>query len=337
MKRLRLLLLLSLILLTSCNPTRDSQDVNSPSPLKSTPERLRKVFYVNSYHQGYAWSDRIEQTIRTVLQNEAGNFKINLSAYHMDSKRKNSLSEIMQAAQEALQQINREEPDIIIVSDDNAIKYLVVPYLLSRKIPIIFCGVNWDSKKYNLPENLTTGMLEVQRVDQLVKGLSPYAKGDRIAFLKGDDESARIEAQEIKNKFLIPLDLRLVKNFKAWQQQYLKLQEDADILILGNAASIPDWDKEQAREFILKNTRIPSGCWDSWMAAYCLETLATRPEEQGAWVARTALRVLQGVSTADIPQVYNQQTKIYLNMPLANRLNIRFAMNVIEAATLIGE
>lgn len=337
----KLLFVLCLILLVaSCRSNEETAPSSSSTTTSRTPQTHR-VFYVNSYHRGYPWSDGIERAIVQGLHADidqptvAG--KIELAGFAMDSKRKSGIKQIEAAAQQAYERIKRFNPEVVIVSDDNAVKYLVVPYLLKSRIPVVFCGLNWDSSKYHLPPEQVTGMVEVQLIDQLFKSLRPFAKGDRVAFLKGDDYSARVEAEAFTRNFGLSLDTRLVKSFDDWCQEYVKLQQESDLLLLGNPVSIPDWNAEEARQLIMKNTRIPSGSWDAWMNRYSLATFATSPEEQGSWAANTTLRILQGTPVADIPQVRNRQAKIYLNMPLAKRLDIRFPMTLIENAVLVGE
>ena len=331
-------LLLIMILLAGCQGSNDGQSSSAPVPTPAVPQ-VHRVYYVNSYHQGYPWSDGIERTIGEVLREYSRDqgSRIELEVYRMDSKRRSAPEQIAAAAQGALAEIHRIKPEVVIVSDDNAVKYLVEPYLVKEKIPVVFCGVNWSTERYHLPADLVTGMIEVQLADQIVKTLQGFARGSRVAFLKGDDYSARVEAEAIARTFKLDLDLHLVKNFKAWKEEYRRLQKEADLLILGNSTSIAGWNDQEALAWIEAETVIPSGGWDDWMARYCLLTLATSPQEQGDWAAHAALRILQGTPVADIPQVRNQKARIILNIALAKRMGIRFPMSLIDNATLLAE
>ena len=328
-----------LLLIVGC---QSGEKGSAPQTSTRQPNRspvVYRVFYVNSYHQGYAWSDAIEKSVREQLQTfsrKTGN-RIELGLFRLDSKRRSMPAEIEAAARSALAEINEFRPDVLIVSDDNAVKYLVVPHLLGKKLPVVYCGVNWSSDRYHLPDDQVTGMVEVQLVDQIIKALQETVRGRRIAFLKGDDFSARIEADAIQQTFGLNLDVRLVKDFPSWKKEYLLLQKETDLLILGNAVSIAGWDAQKAKKWIFDNTLVPSGSWDAWMADFCLVTFANSGEEQGAWATRTALRILQGTPVANIGSVRNHKARVLLNMPLAKKMGIRFPMNLIENATLIRE
>ena len=180
-------------------------------------------------------------------------------------------------------------------------------------------------------------MIEVQLIKQILDTQQDYASGSRIAFLKGDNLSARKEAAFFEKRMNIQLDKHFVTNFTDWKEQYLTVQRDADMLLFGNNASIKGWDDAEAQAFVLANTTVPSGNWDAWMAPYSLVSFANSSEEQGEWAAETALRILAGTTPAEIPIAFNQKGKIYLNMELAKKLGIKFPIELIERATFTSE
>ncbi len=128
---------------------------------------------------------------------------------------------------------------------------------------------------------------------------------------------------------------RFVKTFTEWQHQYNLLQDEADIILVGNAASIPDWDADKAMTFVNEITRVPTGNWDESMKQFNLVTFATVPKEQGEWSAMAALEILNGISPADIPLTTNKVARVSLNMALAKKLGIKFPIELIEQAILL--
>ena len=89
-------------------------------------------------------------------------------SHFMDTKRNPSEEFIKRRAAEILDSIKLEKPDLLIVSDDNAVKYLVEPHPREINIPIVFCGVNWSVKQYDLSEHSITGILEMLPVAELL-------------------------------------------------------------------------------------------------------------------------------------------------------------------------
>ncbi len=346
-KGLLFLFLITLLLKTGCsdspeNKIRDS--VKSTNVKETVSKPKKKVLLVNSYHKGYFWTDGITKAILQTFESvvelngaiDNSQSKVTLDITYMDTKRNPSEEYIKRIAIRIKERIDSWQPDLVITTDDNAAKYLIVPYFKNSDLPFVFCGVNWDASNYGFPAKNVTGMIEVQLIDQIIKTLSKYAKGDRIAFIKGDDFSARKEAIFIEKRFNIKLINRFVKNFTEWQFQYDLLQNEADIILIGNSASIPDWDADQAMKLVNEITRVPTGNWDESMTQFNLVTFATFPEEQGEWAANTALEILSGVSPFDIPLVTNKIARVYLNMALAKKLGILFPIELIDQATLLG-
>jgi ABC-type uncharacterized transport system substrate-binding protein len=260
-----------------------------------------------------------------------------LQTFYMDTKRNSDETDKRSAAKQAMKLIENWNPDIVITSDDNAVKYLVTPMLKHSALPIVFSGVNWDAREYNLPKNQVTGMIEVQPVDQIIATLQPYARGTKIGFLKGNDLSAVKEADAFETFLGISLQRRLVNNFEEWVSAYRSMQQDCDILLVGNSASIRGWDHTRAMELVATATRIPSGTWDAWMQKYALVTFSTIPAEQGAWVAEAARAILRGESPANIPVTRNQKAKIYRNMAIAKQLQIVFPMEFIRRSLAVEQ
>jgi ABC-type uncharacterized transport system substrate-binding protein len=286
----------------------------------------KKILFINSYHSGYPWSDGIYLAINSTIRGTG----IELASFEMDTKRHPSKQAIEKAAQSARAMIQRFKPDVVIASDDNASKYVIVPFFKNTALPIVFCGVNWDAADYGFPTQNITGMIEVQLIDQILATLRKYARGDRIGFIKGDDLSARKEARFYEKRFNITIDKRFVKRFSQWEGAYLDLQEKSDMILIGNSESIPDWDPVAAKQIVETKTRVPTGNWDKWMKDFALVTYATVPAEQGKWAARTALKILDGAIPGDIPVVTNKKAEIYRNMRIAKQLQIVFPIEFIR-------
>ena len=347
--RLFLAFCLCLICFSGCDsgdrqpPTKKIQTEETGGRTSSSPEKKR-VLFVNSYHRGYQWSDGIGNAICQFFHIPASDIAANneavgdvlLKIVYMDSKRQQSETYLQKKGLEVKKLIEAWQPDVVITSDDNAAKYVIVPYFKGDAIPFVFCGINWDCSEYGLPTINVTGILEVQLIDELLKYLRALAAGPRIGFLKGDDRSARKEAEFYEQRFNIDLDKRFVTNFTEWRQQYLALQEEVDLLLLGNAASIRDWDSVAAKKLVNEHSRIPSGNWDVWMAPYALITFATKPEEQGTWAAKTASKILSGKSPASIPVTQNVVAHVVLNMELAKRMGVKLPVSLIEHAEFVG-
>lgn len=305
-----------------------------------------KILFVNSYHQGYGWSDDIEKGLLKALglhmradgSLDAAGTRIDLRIFRMDTKRHQDEAFQQKAALAAKQIVDDWQPDVVVTSDDNAARYLIAPFFKDAATPFVFCGLNWDASVYGFPYSNVTGMLEVSPILEAIEVLKAYAKGERIGYLGADTASNRKEMAYHDNILGIHYaDGQLVADFEQWKNVFLRLQGSVDMLFWQNAASISGWDMRQAEAFIHAHTRIPTGSLGDPTIRLGLLGLVKIAEEQGWWAGKTALRILAGTAPSAIPIVRNTQSRVYLNMKLAHRLGIEFPMDMIEKATFIEE
>ncbi|MDY6987921.1 MAG: ABC transporter substrate binding protein [Thermodesulfobacteriota bacterium] len=293
----------------------------------------KKILYVNSYHEGYAWSDEITAGIQSVLKGT----DIHLKILDMDTKRNTSEEFKNEAGSAAKRTIDAFNPDIVITSDDNAFKYVIMPYYRDAGLPVVFCGLNWDASIYGAPYKNTTGMIEVALIPQLLEQLRQYTRGDRVGYLAADVLTARKEGEYYRKLFKLAIQEVYVKTFDEWKAAFVDIQKDIDMLIVGNNAGINDWDDKGAAVFAQKNTKIPTGVIYNWLMPYSLLGFTKVEKEQGEWAARAALRILDGTSPSDIPVVRNKEGNLILNLAIADRLGVVFSLSMVRNATIIDK
>ena len=326
-------------------PTLAENSLKQPKLAEQNSSGLQRILFINSYHRGYPWSDGIQQALIDTLGLQPGRepetwegHRVVLRVLYLNSKRNPGEEAIQEVSGVAISTIREWQPDVVATSDDNAVKYVVKPALKDFPLlPFVFSGVNWSADEYDLPPDRVAGMIEVQPLDQIIQNLSPYAHGERIAFLKGYDSSAVKEADAFEKFLDIKLNKVLVKNFTEWQKSYLQLQQECDILLLGNFVSINDWDDKKARQLIKEETRIPTGTWDAWLREYVLLTFSTVPHEQGAWMAGAIRGILSGHSPAEFGTVLNHKATVYRNMAIAKQLKIVFPMEFIRRSWAVEQ
>jgi hypothetical protein len=254
----------------------------------------------------------------------------------MDTKRNDTAEFGKLAALKAKSVIEDFKPDVVIVSDDPAFKYLLMPYYRDASLPFVFCAINWDASIYGAPYNNTAGMIEVSMTPRLIDFLKEYSKGDRIGFIAGNTTTDRKNAEYYKKLFNITFTSKYhVNTFEEWKQAFIKLQNEVDMVILENNAGITNWNNKDAEIFVLENTKIPSGATLEWMPPYTLIGYTKIPEEQGNWSALTALRILDGTKPSEIPQVTNKIGKLYVNLKIADKLGVVVNPELLKDATII--
>ena len=318
-----------MFLISSCNIKKEK---NGREDIETLKYAGKKILFVNSYHKGFEWSDGITNSLKQGLSNK----NIELKIHYMDTKRNTEEEFKKQAALNTKKIIEEWKPDLLITSNDNTFKYLVMPYYKDADLPIVFCGLNWDATVYEAPYSNTAGMVEVSLVLPLINHLKIYTKGDRIGMIVDDCLSSRKWIENVKKILKISFTKEyFVKTFKEWENTFIKLQDEVDILLLVGNAAINDWDNEEAKRFILENIRKPTGSTYDWMSPYSLITIETIAEEQGEYAAEIALKILDGTLPSDIPLKVNKKGRLILNLKIAEKLDIIFPPLMLKNAEII--
>ena len=295
----------------------------------------KKILFIDSYHEGYDWSDGIVRGAQSILLKADD---IELKITRMDSKRKKTTEDLQASVQRVRALIDSWNPDIIIAADDNASKYIIAPYFRNGEIPVVFCGINFDASEYGFPTENITGMIEVDHLPQLIQELQKNAAGKRIGFLAGDNFSERkyadVSEQQMGFRYTRK---KFASSFDEWKEMFLQLQSEVDAIIILSTAGITDFDMHEATDFVYKNNTIPTGTTMKMLSPLALVSYAKVPEEFGEWAATRALQILYGISPGSIPVEYNKKSDIYLNELLAHKMGILFEKTLVETSSLTNE
>ena len=282
-----------------------------------TPGFAEKCLYVSSYHKGYEWNDGIEKGIEAGLNDQC-----TLSRFYLDTKRNTEEQHGKAKALEALEYIRKTQPDIVIAGDDNASKYLVLPYLKNTPLPVVFCGINWNVDAYGYPYDNATGMVEVVPIEPLLEVIvSAVGQHPRGIYLSSDvytEHKDYARYREIYQKHDIEIEAIFVSSLDDWKQAYLRAQS-ADFVILGNNGGINDWDIEQASQFATTHAKAFTVTNYDWMMPYSMFAMTKIPEEQGQWAAEVALSILGGEHPSNIPIIANRRWRLYSNPELLKK------------------
>jgi ABC-type uncharacterized transport system substrate-binding protein len=304
------ILLLAGSLLTACNPKQT----------KETP----RIFYVNSYHIGYGSSDDIMEGINEILAGK----NVRLKTFFLDAKRKSSDSAIMESVNIALLEIKQFNPDVLVVSDDNAVRDLIVPYFNNAPLPVVFCGVNWSADRYNPGENVT-GMLEVLPLrEMLTEVIANYPETKKLAVLSENslsEQNNRTLLDTLYGNLGMEVTYYFANDFSEWKGYFEEAGKSSDLIYMPTNGAIKNWNEEEAKVFVFENLKVPVLTCDDFMMPYAVFGLTKVAKEQGEWAAKTALQIIGGKKPGEIPQARNQQTAGWLNTSLARKINFRIS------------
>lgn len=283
----------------------------------------KRIAYVNSYHSGYGSSDDVMAGITEAL---AG-IDVEMKTFFMDTKRRSDEAEIRTKAQLIRSEIDAYSPDILIVSDDNAVKYLVQPYFNNTKTPVVFCGVNWSAEQYGLGKNVT-GMLEVLPLRELLSEIKQnYPDAKKLVVLSENslsEQNNKTILDTLYRNMGFEVTYSLANDFETWKTMFETANETADLIYMPTNGAIKNWNNREA-ELLVEDLKIPAVTCDDFMMSYVVYGLTKVAKEQGEWAAQTALKILNGKKPSEIPYTKNSQTKAWLNTGLADKINFKIS------------
>ena len=291
--------------------------------------------YVSSYHRGYSWSDGVERGLRETLGE-----RCEIVQFDMDTKRQREPELIEAMAAEVADQIERLAPDVVITSDDNAAKYLVVPYLRGGDVPVVFCGVNWTVEEYEFPARNVTGIVEVAPIRPMIReALAIVPNGSRAAYIGAltfTEQKNYRRIADVAETFGVSLDGLFFETLEHWKNAYVVAQS-YDFIVMGSYSGIEDWDHEAAARHALEHARRPSLTNHDWMMPVSVIGYTKLPEEHGEYAASAALAILSGTDPLDIPLVTNRKWETWLNPALAARIETPIPERLTLKAKRVSE
>ena len=292
--------------------------------------QAKLCIHIDSYHEGYAWSDGIEKGIRAKLQGIC-----DVETIRMDTKHHSSALYAKEKGDEIAKTIEQKHPDVVIVSDDPATNWVLSKHFKNSKTPFVFCGVNWSMAQYGMPYKNTTGMLEVVPIEAVIKEVRKVMPSLKtVGFLSVDNETERKEFPNIKKAFEshgIKVQSYWAKSFSDWKTAY-KFAQDNDLVYFNNEVGLKGWDKDEAIKFVEENTKKLSVSPQVWDVPYVTFSIAKVAEEQGQWAGSAAAKILKGASPSSIPVVKNKEFNLYVNKAMLAKSPVKLDAEFISKA-----
>ncbi len=296
----------------------------------------KKIVYVNSYHNRFPPSSQITEGIYEILP--ADSFEI--IAYYMDTKRNPSEAFIRERTAEILDSIRREEPDLLIVSDDNAVKYLVEPNFQDDPMPIVFCGVNWSAEQYDLSHCNITGVLEILPVAESMQMLQTYYPFMRNLLVLNENTTTSRKTKPLLDTLLNDLGIsvtqELVDDFEGWKSVFIEGNSTFDVIYLQTSGAIRNWDHVEALKIIDQHMKVALFTCEDFMMPYAVFGLTQVSKEQGIRAAETAKRILKGAAPAEIPISGNTIYNVWVNARLAEKLHFVPDVEMLKKARIVN-
>lgn len=326
--RCRAILAIVLIVLFFATPSVYGENLN------------KSVLYLNSYHDGYQWSDTILSGIRSELAE--GKYKIDLQIEYMDTKKFNIEEVIEDLLILYKAKFKNERFDAIIVSDDDAFDFaLKYRDEFLPGVPLVFCGVN-SLKKDELTIGNITGIVEnfdFQNTIDIALKLHP---GKKRMVVVGDDDTTSIAIRD-RIEALIPLyrgrlqvDYWTGMGLEEVQAEVQNLPEDTFLFFIPYYQVIGDlfYTAEEVAAAIYKHSSVPIySSWEFLIGHGVVGGNVISGLKHGRRAAEMVLETLGGQSADLIPVRLEVQGTYEFDFEVMKRLGL--SMDILPEDSII--
>jgi len=328
---------LSFTSLISLNLLLVPQISQAEQAVSKTPE-LPVCVYIASYAPGYSWQDGIERALTQTLKDHC-----KIKTFFMNSKKVSDEESLQKIGLHAVEFIKKHSPEVVITSDDNAVKYVLKEHFHNSQLPFVFCGVNNSGIPYGLPYKNTTGMVEKTPTENILKLLFSINPGKtHVAFMTTSGTSANRDIHQfhqLVDKLGIASSAFQIRNEQDWRVLYKQLQEDpkVDIILFSNRVAFKTWDHNKNIEWIKQHNNKLSITTQDWMMPYVAVGMSKMPDEQGFWAGAAAIEILNGTPANQISVVPNQKFQLWINPLIAKPFKDQLPENIFSQSLVYDE
>lgn len=294
----------------------------------------KHVLYLNSYHYGYRWSDRLLQGILSIF--DESEYKVDLQIEYMDAKKYNYEYISSRLLTLYREKFKDETFEAIIVSDNDALNFIQsYGEALFGDVPVVFCGIN-DISSVELTRKNITGVAEtfdlISTID-VARRLHPEKR--RMIFI-GDQATAggRAIKRQITGQ-LATYDKELLVEF--WSHLTLEetlerienLPEDTFLFFTPWYQTVQDkfYTTEEVMQAIYAHSSVPIyTAWEFLLGYGAIGGKLLSAFKHGQDGAKIALRILQGESVETIPIVYESPSEYMFDYRVMQRLQVDMSL-----------
>jgi PAS domain S-box-containing protein len=272
-------------------------------------EKKINILYLNSYHNGYQWSDSIFDGVRDTFRQSGKN--IYLQIEYMDSKRFSGkkINDILHNYYKF--KFRTTHFDLIVTSDNNAYEFMSEHGdELFPNVPIVFCGIN-DVEAGAVPmRSRMTGLLEEFDVPSNIEMALKFHPGKRRLVVIGDRSLTGVAiANQVRAQLhLLPpgIQVEFLDDFTL-EELISKVRFAAGDSIFFFIPFYKDvgeavYSAQDLLKIVWEQTGAPLyGAWEFLLGHGLVGGKLISGYAHGQAAAKMGLRILDGASPADIP------------------------------------
>ena len=295
----------------------------------SAAQDKKNVLYLNSYHNGYYWSDGLLEGVRSVLNNSR--YKVDLQIEYMDAKKFNYDIISKDLLTLYREKFKNESFDIVILSDNDALNFINQHRQeLFPDIPVVFCGVN-DLKDADVAAGNITGVVELFDLTatlNVAKKIHPE-KDSLIVLIDSSTAGRAIQRQIEKitreNDSGLKIDFWVQLSLAETKKRVRQLPNNTFLFIAPYYQTINGqfYTSEEVSEAIYEHSSVPIyTAWEFMVGHGAVGGKVLSSFEHGRTAGEIALRILDGTRVDDIPVIREPQGINLFDYKVMDKLGI---------------
>jgi ABC-type uncharacterized transport system substrate-binding protein len=347
-RRLSLLaLIVILTLVAACDPAQPTMPLSVSVPARA---KLR-LFLVNSYTENDFWSQQVQTGILETLAR--GGYAtvddtLEIETFYMDTRQVSAIDDVRPAALRAVEKLAEFEPDIVIVSGEEAARS-VIPLYFDPTLPFVFCGFVGDPSFYGLDLPNVTGISEeLHPVQTVAMAYAFIGDAQRYMVLSDGSISGKTRALSaygalLKSEYGTPAPrFRMAPTWSQWQRTVLESTSGMDFILLASHQGVTDAagnliDEKEVITWMLQNSPVPFfALTNIAIINGAVGGLVSYGYEEGVSVAGVILRLAAGEAPADIPIHGPERSLLAINLASTRHWNLRIPITFPIAARIYG-
>lgn len=276
------------------------------------------ILILNSYDDTNVWTNSIVDGIHEVFNNY--DYKINWYHEYMDTKKIYRADIIKELKDYYLKKYEKTNIDLIIVSDDNGLKFLLdEKENIWKDTPVLFCGINGE---YELNRNEYSGIIEDVDGISTIHAIKNLQADIQKIFIIGDKTPTFVATIEkiketlskekiddgIEYNYYAENDINKLKDY------ITKIEDSAAILYIGlnRDSEGKYYDYNAGLEFIKKYSKAPIyGLWSFYNSQGIVGGMITNGRDQGIDIGKKAIQWIKDREISQIGIDYSSKSYMF--------------------------
>ncbi len=304
----------------------------------------KNVLILNSYHQGFKWTDDITRGIITALEPVRSNTRVYTE--YMNTKWAHGAPYFTELSRLLKIEYAKVPIDLIICSDNDALEFLL-DYRdeIFGKIPVVFCGANYFTPEDLKGKLLYTGVSETAELkDSLDVALRLHPGTKQIFVINDNGTPGRKVLKELK---------KLVPHYQEKVHFTFENSSNLDEVIADISKLPPNtlifytffygdpaakfYENSESISRISERAPVPIfGAWDFNLGYGMVGGKLTSGYDQGLVAGKMGQRILQGERIETIPIVYRNPARYMFDYRQLKRFGIDSSL-LPEGSMVINE